>query len=195
MTISAFAIDPLPFGWLSPIEADLLAALAVEKVVLEIGSFLGRSTIILARHAQLVVSIDHHRGSGEHQPGQPDCRSDVLNRHGVVDTAPAFLENITNAGVRQRVVPFVGSIETAGALLAPERFDLVFVDGEHSRQATLDAGAIAFRLAKRDGILAFHDVGDRAFPGVADAVATLAGTFGARSVRQAGSIVALQRQV
>ena len=41
--------------------------------VLEVGSYCGKSTIYLAAAAreagQLVVTVDHHRGSEEHQPG------------------------------------------------------------------------------------------------------------------------------
>jgi len=41
--------------------------------VLEIGSYCGKSTIYLAAAArqagQPVVTVDHHRGSEEHQPG------------------------------------------------------------------------------------------------------------------------------
>ena len=41
--------------------------------VLEIGTYCGKSTIYLAAAAreagQLVVTVDHHRGSEEHQPG------------------------------------------------------------------------------------------------------------------------------
>ena len=41
--------------------------------VLEVGSYCGKSTIYLAaaarRAGQPVVTVDHHRGSEEHQPG------------------------------------------------------------------------------------------------------------------------------
>jgi predicted O-methyltransferase YrrM len=193
MTIAARLLDdgpPLPFGWLSPTEAAFLAELARAKTVLEVGAFLGRSTIVLARAAALVVSIDHHRGSAEHQVGGKYAQTQT---NGIVDTAGSFLRNLDVAGVRDRVVPFVGSIETAGTLLAAERFDLVFLDGDHSHAATLAAGAIAFRLAKRNGIVAFHDFGTIDFPGVAQAVGRLAETFGAREVGRGGSIVALRR--
>src|SRR5271166_2686419 len=52
---------------------DAAARYAPLGPVLEIGSYCGKSTIYLAagarRVGQLVVTVDHHRGSEEHQPG------------------------------------------------------------------------------------------------------------------------------
>src|SRR5271165_392627 len=52
---------------------DAAARYAPRGPVLEIGSYCGKSTIYLAdaarRASQLVVTVDHHRGSEEHQPG------------------------------------------------------------------------------------------------------------------------------
>src|SRR5580658_3273336 len=52
---------------------DAAAAYSRRGPVLEIGSYCGKSTIYLAAAArtagQLVVTVDHHRGSEEHQPG------------------------------------------------------------------------------------------------------------------------------
>ena len=52
---------------------DAAARYAGLGPVLEVGSYCGKSTIYLAAAAreagQLVVTVDHHRGSEEHQPG------------------------------------------------------------------------------------------------------------------------------
>ena len=52
---------------------DAAAAYAARGPVVEIGSYCGKSTIYLAAAAgpagQVVVTVDHHRGSEEHQPG------------------------------------------------------------------------------------------------------------------------------
>src|SRR5260370_9156750 len=59
---------------------DAAARYAPRGPVLEIGSYCGKSTIYLAaaacRAGQLVVTVDHHRGSAGHQPGweSPDPR-------------------------------------------------------------------------------------------------------------------------
>ncbi|MGH3238675.1 MAG: class I SAM-dependent methyltransferase, partial [Streptosporangiaceae bacterium] len=52
---------------------DAAARYAPRGPVLEVGSYCGKSTVYLAAAAsavgQPVVTIDHHRGSEEHQPG------------------------------------------------------------------------------------------------------------------------------
>ena len=52
---------------------EAAARYACRGPVLEVGSYCGKSTIYLAAAArqagQLVVTVDHHHGSEEHQPG------------------------------------------------------------------------------------------------------------------------------
>src|SRR5580693_4384500 len=64
-------------GFMPPAEGLALyataAAYAGRGPILEIGTYCGKSTIYLAaaaRHAgQLVITVDHHHGSEENQPG------------------------------------------------------------------------------------------------------------------------------
>jgi MMP 1-O-methyltransferase len=193
MTEQDIAEAELPFGWLSETEAAGLAKLAEGKTVLEFGSFLGRSTIVLARAAALVVAVDHHRGSPEHQILGASYQDGSMDAHGRIDTSRRFLDNLARAGVRDKVIPFVGDIEAAARFLQRASFDLVFVDAEHSREATMRGGEIAFQLAKSDGIVAFHDFQARDFPGVTQAVIDIAARYQATTVSRAGSMIALQR--
>jgi predicted O-methyltransferase YrrM len=161
--------DDLPPGWLRANEADYLTALARDLVVLEIGSFLGRSTVALARSAKLVVSVDHHRGSAEHQPGAPSFLAPLVDRIDPtrIDTAGHFIDQLTEHGVRDRVCAIIGAADVACPLLREESFDLVFIDGSH------DVGSVerdlrhADRLVKQTGTIALHDFD---YPDVAEAV-------------------------
>ena len=70
-------------------ESSCLSRWARDKRVIEAGALLGGSTIILARAARHVVSIDRHEGySGP--------------------TLAGFLSNLERAGVRGKVIPVVG---------------------------------------------------------------------------------------
>ncbi len=130
--------------------------------LLEIGSYRGRSTIFLAAAARavgtFVYSIDHHRGSEEHQPGEgyhdPDVYDEVRER---VDTLPSFLQTIAQAGLQDVVVPLVGASRTIGSAWA-RPLGLVFIDGGHSEEAAQgDYEAWAPKIAL-GGALAIHDV-------------------------------------
>jgi Methyltransferase domain len=86
-------------GWLTDAQARRLwerAAVAAGTVV-EIGSFRGRSTIVLASAAPAVVAIDPHAGSDR---GPQEIAADAAL--GNEDHA-AFRANLARAGVEERV--------------------------------------------------------------------------------------------
>jgi predicted O-methyltransferase YrrM len=97
---------------------------------LEVGSFMGLSSIIVANAliASLnfdarVYCVDTWKGSQEHQD-IPEVQTDSLYR--------TFLNNVTNA----RVSPFIRPIQMPSASAAEQwrepPLDIVFVDGDHS---------------------------------------------------------------
>lgn len=187
MRLSISTVD-LPAGWLSAGEAAALAELAYRRRVLEIGAYLGRSTVVLAECAELVVSVDHHRGSSEHQPGAAEWRPELAD-----GTAAAYLANLSAAGVTSRVVPIIGGYRDVLPLLAPATFDLVFLDADHREEATVEAATLALPLVRRPGILVFHDYDAIDYPGVRAAVDRLAAILhlGRGPVRLDGSLAAL----
>ena len=130
--------------------------------ILEVGTYCGRSTILLAeaarRNGTLVVTVDHHRGSEEHQPGEgfhdPDLTDPVTGR---VDTLPAFRRAIERAGLEEHVVAVVASSPTAARVWGGE-VGMVFIDGGHSeRAARQDLAGWAPHIAPQ-GLLVIHDV-------------------------------------
>jgi len=96
-------------------------AVAVPGPLLEIGSWLGRSALFLAAAARetgrQVVTVDHHRGSEEHQPGweyhDPALVDPAVGR---IDTLPHFRRTIADAGAEDVVVAVVTRSETLAAL-------------------------------------------------------------------------------
>jgi len=79
--------------------------------LLEIGSWCGRSTIWLAHAAKatgsVVVALDHHRGSEEHQPGEFFHDDALVDGNGRVDTLSIFRHNLATAQVEDAVIPVV----------------------------------------------------------------------------------------
>src|ERR1700748_1174706 len=86
--------------------------------VLEVGSYCGKSAIYLAAGVraarklgirQQVVTVDHHRGSEEHQPGweyhDPTMVDPVTGR---IDTLPRLRATLAAAGIEDDVVAIVG---------------------------------------------------------------------------------------
>ncbi|MDF1768307.1 class I SAM-dependent methyltransferase [Maricaulis sp.] len=153
-------------GFLDPEEGRDLASLAAEAgrlgPVLEIGSYCGKSALYLgpaARQAGTVLyTLDHHRGSEEHQPGEEYHDPELFNaRLGAVETLPALRETLFRGELEDCVIPLVGrSAVIAANWTTP--LGMVFIDGGHSMAAALaDYRGWAGRVVA-GGILAIHDV-------------------------------------
>ena len=156
-------------GFLHPMEGYALLLLAEHGpgrgLVVEIGSYLGRSTCFLALGAKRgakppVIAIDHFGGSLEHQPGASQ-ESAVLKAEGT--TYNQFLRNVERVGVSEYVRPVrASSIEAAQSWQEPIR--LLFIDGDHSYEATQTDFETWSPLLEENGVVAFHDV--EVWPGV-----------------------------
>src|ERR1700730_11025715 len=104
-------------GFMPPAEGlalfDAAARYAPVGPVLEIGSYCGKSTIYLAAAAraagQPVVTVDHHRGSEEHQPGWEYHDPRLIDpATGRLDTLPTLRATLATTGLEQNVVVIVG---------------------------------------------------------------------------------------
>jgi MMP 1-O-methyltransferase len=135
--------------------------------LLEIGSYCGKSAVYLGAAARerdtVLYSIDHHRGSEEHQVGEEYHDPRLVDAEGNVETFPEFRRTIESAGLGDVVVPIVAeSITVARGWATP--LGLVFIDGGHSEAAArADLDAWSPHIAS-GGLLAIHDV----FPDPAD---------------------------
>jgi MMP 1-O-methyltransferase len=141
---------------------EAVAAYAARGPVVEIGSYCGKSTIYLAAAAgpagQLVVTVDHHRGSEEHQPGweyhDPRLVDPVTGR---IDTLPSLRATLAAAGLEDQVVVVVGrSADVARLWQTP--LGLVFIDGGHTDAAAITDYEGWAPWVAHGGALAIHDV-------------------------------------
>jgi MMP 1-O-methyltransferase len=191
-------------GFMPPDEGIALYETAVQYApvgpIAEIGTYCGKSTIYLAAAAseagQLVVTVDHHRGSEEIQPGWEHHDPEVVDpATGQMDTLPFFRATLAAAGLESSVIAMVGlSRDVARIWRAP--LGLLFIDGGHSEEHVVaDYEGWAPWVAP-GGALAFHDVfADPAGGGQAPyrvyRRALRSGAF--KEVKVAGSLHVLQR--
>jgi MMP 1-O-methyltransferase len=132
--------------------------------LLEVGSYCGKSAVYLGAAARetgtWVITIDHHRGSEEHQPGWEYHDPDLVDPHVErLDTLPSFRRTIVDAGLEDVVVGVIAR-SVAFATLWSTPLGLVFLDGSHtdeSAQGDYEAWAPHVALG---GLLVIHDVFD-----------------------------------
>lgn len=158
-------------GFLDAAEGDALYAAAEEMsphgLCVEIGSYCGKSTIILGTACQkaggVLLAIDHHRGSEENQPGEEYFDPDLGDGEGGMSTLAQFRANIRRAGLEDTVIPALSPSQLVARLpMAAPAF--VFIDGGHSMPAALADYRNWGARVMQGGLLAIHDV----FPNVAD---------------------------
>jgi len=144
-------------GWFSPDQVGRLAARAAGVpsggLIVEIGSFRGRSTIAIARSAPPgveIVAIDPHAGT-DRGPQEIDGFAAAA-----AEDHDAFLANLERAGVRDRVTYLRRfSHEALADVAAP--VDLLHIDGAHRlRPARHDLRNWGGRVAP-GGSLLVHD--------------------------------------
>jgi predicted O-methyltransferase YrrM len=132
-------------------EAARLASLASGGDVLELGAWLGFSTVILAQAARRVTSVDWHQGDA----------SLTAMGEGEASTWEAYRANLARYGVaskvdarRGRFAEVLPALQKQGAL-----FDGVFIDAQHDAAAVQADLELALPLVRPGGWVAFHDYG------------------------------------
>jgi predicted O-methyltransferase YrrM len=149
-------------GWTQEKELVWLAEQASKcTCILEIGSWMGRSTVAMAANTKgLVVAIDTWKGTfedGHHTllEGQPDTW-----------LYDQFLKEIQGLG---NIVPVQGKSTEVGRQWLSPVFDMIFIDGDHSYEA-VKADIETWRpLLAPGGLFCGHDW-DRGQPGTVRAV-------------------------
>jgi predicted O-methyltransferase YrrM len=160
-----FAVAAAAKGFLPDEEAAALRAAAGTArpgVWLEIGSYCGKSTVHLGLIAHEVgaqlITLDHHRGSEENQPGWQWHDAALVDPHaGRLDTLPHLRRTLLDAGLEDSVQVLVGSTQRVG-LWWSTPLQFLFLDGNHTEEvAQHDYLAFAPHLVP-GALLAVHDV-------------------------------------
>ena len=152
-------------GFLPADEADALrsaAAGARAGLWLEIGTYCGKSTVHLGAVAESLgahlVSVDHHHGSEENQPGWEWHDPGLVDPHtGRLETLPQARHTLHDAGLEDVVTLLVATTQaTARWWSTPIEF--LFLDGNHTEVVAQHDYAMFARHLTTGALLAVHDV-------------------------------------
>lgn len=181
-------------GWLSPTEADRLAALAslvpAAGTIVEIGTYRGRATAALAIGAQQsgcrLISIDHYAGVAGVDADWSS--SPALVEHNLAHVLAGRARPGWSADLRA-----AASADVAGDWPAGELVDLLFIDGSHDQQSVEHDLAAWWGHVAPAGTVALHDYCAGHGAGVMAAVAPYISSRRARLVGHAGLIAELRK--
>ena len=153
-------------GFLDEDEGRWLYEIALEASrrgpCLEIGSYCGKSTVYIGAACKtrngILFSVDHHRGSEEQQPGQQYFDPALFDpQSGRIDTFREFRKTLEKTGLEETVVPMVCRSDVAARRWATP-LSMVFIDGGHSKEATLSDYECWARHIVPGGYLLIHDI-------------------------------------
>lgn len=125
------------------------------RLIIEIGSFVGKSTICLAQgaiegHGAKVYSIDPHTLGGAAAYHQ-------------------LIENLYRFNVRNQVEVFVSPSKDAVRFFAENSVDFIFIDGAHDYRNVSQDLDLYLPILAHGGIVAVHDC-NSSYPGIMKAV-------------------------
>ena len=153
-------------GFLEPEEGRQLYELALEATLmgpcLEIGSYCGRSAIYLGsacrQRQSTLFSVDHHRGSEEHQPGELYFDAALFDPFLYrVDTLGQFRQTLKTAILEEAVVPVMAASSVVAEHWATP-LSLIFIDGGHAYDTVLSDYRCWHSHLIPNGYLIFHDI-------------------------------------
>jgi predicted O-methyltransferase YrrM len=184
-------------GWFDEAEARLLFAMTIRALaelpepsaVVEVGSWCGRSTVVLGAAVRAsgtsarVFAVDPHEGEIS-LPGA----NGTTGRYTGPSTFDRFLENMNRAGLRHVVRPLrQRSFEVAWS----QPISLLLIDGLHDEaNVARDLGMFEPWLVE-GGFVAFHDY--TSFAGVAAVADRLLAGGRYRPAGRAGTLLVVQR--
>lgn len=155
-------------GWLRGEEAVAMvaeiASLPNEPVVVEVGSFLGSGSIVLAGSLMIrgtgeLHCIDPFDGSGD-SFSVPVYEDLVRTNCGARSMRDCFEENLAAAGVAERVRIYQARAEEAACGWSTP-IDLLFLDGDQSPEGATRGYESLFPFVKQGGVIAIHNSGPR----------------------------------
>lgn len=171
-------------GWLYGPEMDALflaaQAVSADQVIVEIGSFCGRSTVCLGWGSKLgnrvkVYAVDTHKGSEEHWQ--------IMQ--GSMGSYSIFQTTMRRSGLNGLVAPMVMTSEKASQVVQSP-VGLLFIDGDHkSAHPDFD---LWYHLVAPGGTVMFHDSIGGGWPDVETDVRAILKSGRLEKIGEAGTI-------
>lgn len=136
--------------------------LEINAKVVEIGSWIGESTCLLASGLKgseaKMYAIDNFKGNAS-DPSAKMRYQERMSKMKIDNTKEIFDKNIAHFNLESRITAIVADSMTAAKTFCetPHSIDLLFIDGDHSEEATKNDIKAWLPFVKHGGIIVCHD--------------------------------------
>jgi hypothetical protein len=156
----------LPVSLMEGTDEALLFKYAEGKdIVVELGTFLGRGSVILSLRAKRVITIDLYENIVDHQEG----KSFYINYP--TEFTYSYQKVKDSLWMYSNIELIQGETVTEANKFT-EKTDLLFIDADHSREGVKRDYNAWFPKVRLNGIIMFHDYG-KIWPGIKEFVDTI----------------------
>jgi predicted O-methyltransferase YrrM len=118
-----------------------------DKTMIEIGSFIGESTVIFAGHFKHVSAIDPFQS--DYDPEDPTSK---FNFDEVYEEYKRRIEP-----EKEKVTTYKLTSNDALSVLHGQKFDFIYIDGDHTAKGVYTDAHLSWDKLKPYGIMAFDD--------------------------------------
>jgi len=180
-------------GWLQPSNADILFQYAMKSPinrVLELGSFCGKSTCVLATAMKekkgLVVAIDYFIKNQKYW----GSKESII----IEDTFQSFWKNLGICGLTDYVIAFKSDHASILEKMSG-KFGMVYIDGGHIVKHVVPNMLFAWEHIVEGGYIVFDDYNNQNWPDVKVCVDVFCKKFNLELLNPPGTMAVIQKKV
>lgn len=136
--------------------------LQINAKIVEIGSWIGESTCLLAWGLKgseaKMYAIDNFKGNASDPLARMRYQK-RMSKLNLDNTKEIFDKNITHFNLESKVTAIVADSLSASKTFSEQShsIDLLFIDGDHSEEATKNDIKVWLPFVKHGGLIVFHD--------------------------------------
>jgi hypothetical protein len=148
------------YGGMKKNELSCLYDICKDKKVLELGSYVGMSSYVIASIAKILHCVDIWDDSFTHLQHDTDQQSVYISHQDkIINTMNLFTKNCIDFIQSQKIIIHKGKTCDLVNMFEDENFDIIIIDADHSYEGVKNDYKNYCNKVNKNGMIIFHDYG------------------------------------